>query len=817
MEKPDINRKPGPLDYERLKEYGLEYIQRISNKQWTDFNLHDPGVTILEALCFALTDLAYRTDFSLNDLLTPKGGDVPSLSGTLFPAHQILSHTPITSMDYRKFILESIPGIRNVWIEPMERSITIPPSLQHRTSNSAKIKGLYRIAVELQGEEYLLTDDRIRETVGRDAEGRYIEQFDQNYKITYQHYIRNFFLKHRNLCEDVEEVQILSPISVGICAEIKTEQNINYRQMLEEIYTKVYTYVSPSLSFYTLPELIKKGKTPEEMYQGLLPRYGLFVDMEELESLEKRTTLYISDILSILMKIPGVVGVSHVHFTIEDKDRDRVCFRGRNLMLKDHRRVLHFAPFSLSEGEGYAPNLNRISFLRNGFPIVPNLLPQCPSRKEGISLEHSTAVEFPIPAGRHRDVGHYYSFQHLFPKTYRMGYEGIPDSATNLRKAERMQLKGYLTFFDQLLADYLEQLNSLEAYFSVEECRGEIENTYFFHELDDSEIVEVEKLLKKESTVSRGAENRFLDLDRRNRLMDHLLARFNDSFADYSALAFLGSGQCNSFSEVFTRQEGIEDKKHLLRNYPTLSGTRSQAIDYTDPLGISGLERRILAKLGINKPNLRLAPPVVKTYVGSKGEVKRFFRDNRKDGYEKTFGIHIIEHLFLLPAGRLEKDNFLCLAVADDNMALVDDPYSLRATVLIPGWLDICQNMSFRQFVEETVLAEFPAHIAAKICWVDPLVMWRAEKAYKRYSELLSKQPFPKLGEGWEDWLKAQDSGIREMIVVFDQFRNIYPESKLPEEGKISEDDTSRLDFICLQDWSLEKGTNEWAFKKDRE
>ena len=38
----------------------------LSGRVWTDHNLHDPGITTLEILCYALTDLAYRTGFSVS-------------------------------------------------------------------------------------------------------------------------------------------------------------------------------------------------------------------------------------------------------------------------------------------------------------------------------------------------------------------------------------------------------------------------------------------------------------------------------------------------------------------------------------------------------------------------------------------------------------------------------------------------------------------------------------------------------------------------------------------------------------------------------
>ncbi|MCI5224583.1 MAG: hypothetical protein D3924_18435, partial [Candidatus Electrothrix sp. AR4] len=41
------------FEFAGLRRQGLEYAQQFSGELWTDYNLHDPGVTILEQLCFA--------------------------------------------------------------------------------------------------------------------------------------------------------------------------------------------------------------------------------------------------------------------------------------------------------------------------------------------------------------------------------------------------------------------------------------------------------------------------------------------------------------------------------------------------------------------------------------------------------------------------------------------------------------------------------------------------------------------------------------------------------------------------------------------
>ena len=48
------------MDFASLRQEALELIPRLAGENWTDYNTHDPGITILEQVCYALTDLAYR-------------------------------------------------------------------------------------------------------------------------------------------------------------------------------------------------------------------------------------------------------------------------------------------------------------------------------------------------------------------------------------------------------------------------------------------------------------------------------------------------------------------------------------------------------------------------------------------------------------------------------------------------------------------------------------------------------------------------------------------------------------------------------------
>jgi hypothetical protein len=55
--------------YQILRQIGLKYMQQLKGKKWIDYNSHDPGIIILEMLCYAMTDLAYRSDYKIEDIL----------------------------------------------------------------------------------------------------------------------------------------------------------------------------------------------------------------------------------------------------------------------------------------------------------------------------------------------------------------------------------------------------------------------------------------------------------------------------------------------------------------------------------------------------------------------------------------------------------------------------------------------------------------------------------------------------------------------------------------------------------------------------
>ncbi len=103
-------------NYGFLREEGMKYIESLSSNLWTDYNIHDPGITILEAICYAITDLGYRTSLPMQDLLAKEGMDYSEPIPPLFTARNILTNNPLTITDYRKMLVD-IEGVKNAWLE----------------------------------------------------------------------------------------------------------------------------------------------------------------------------------------------------------------------------------------------------------------------------------------------------------------------------------------------------------------------------------------------------------------------------------------------------------------------------------------------------------------------------------------------------------------------------------------------------------------------------------------------------------------------------------------------------------------------------
>lgn len=244
----DQNLLPKNLEnFTFLREKALEYIRNSAAETWTDHNVHDPGITILEALCYALADAGFRMNFPMQDLLADKQGGMPEKA--FYEAQEILPSHATTINDFRKILID-LPLIKNAWITPVlsetnglktdyekmfvyEKEsklllkngvgkLTISPAEKTDilNNNSIFILGLYAINIEFETQQFLgnIDNGSAFETILE------AEIFGEIY-----YEIKNWILllNNRNVLQTIADTYKSKPSDVTLEFEINTKNKYN--------------------------------------------------------------------------------------------------------------------------------------------------------------------------------------------------------------------------------------------------------------------------------------------------------------------------------------------------------------------------------------------------------------------------------------------------------------------------------------------------------------------------------------------------------------------------------------------------------------
>ena len=139
-----ISRKKSDaeFDFDTLRLEAIDHLQKLCGSNWTNFNIHDPGVTILEQIVFTLSEMGYKTSFGIEDYLVNDKGTIDFESQGMILPEKILPSAPITENDFAKALYLNIPEISNVQIKAngFKYKITIVPIGSQNAKLEASIK-----------------------------------------------------------------------------------------------------------------------------------------------------------------------------------------------------------------------------------------------------------------------------------------------------------------------------------------------------------------------------------------------------------------------------------------------------------------------------------------------------------------------------------------------------------------------------------------------------------------------------------------------------------------------------------------------------
>lgn len=615
-------QKSKPLRADAIKEKWRDELQKLSNKYWTDFNTHDPGITLMEQLCFAIAELFKRANTPIQNLLNSQSRKKrESINNAFYDAVEILPTNPVTLDDYRILIIDRVQYVQNAWIEPVR-------------DNMQGVQGLYRILLQI--------DETARTETG-------IQRIKEA--------VFALFNQHRNLCEDLESIQILDIDRLEIFADIDISSEVIAEEILAEILFRLEDHVNPSIQFYTLDELLEKGYTVDDAFDGPVPVHGLILK-QELRPMTQE--VYVSKLIEIIQGIEGVRRITYFRVDINGipVDNDIIAIRQNTYPVLDmdtiDERFSESGDYPLQFFRG---TLNYDLDLNTANQLLYSLYARYKKGYQMKLLYHEKDYPSTISL---KEVAHYNSIQNSLPLTYGVNALGLPDyaRATRERLAMVKQLRGYLLFFEQALANYLAQLANVRKLFSIDK---DIKQTYYSHIPEN--LPGIQDLIKtktiEEFNEQVAALTQDLDpfVDRRNRFLDHLLSRFGEQFSTDFLLKvshYVGVGTDDK--DYSPELELINAKIEFLQNYIDISRNRGKGFDYLgeslEHWNVSGLEKRASLLLNIKEVG---NSSLLSAFDGRQDDNDEFdaldtFLDfvsnDTNEGFIRLDSLHELEHNF---------------------------------------------------------------------------------------------------------------------------------------------------------------------------
>jgi len=105
--------------YSRLQEQIQDWLQRLCYNRWTDFNVHDPGVTLADTLAYALYEIEYLFDSTFEKYLNIQPGKEEDYRKKgLLPKEEITSPAVVTPEDYQQLILNTVEEVQQCQVIP---------------------------------------------------------------------------------------------------------------------------------------------------------------------------------------------------------------------------------------------------------------------------------------------------------------------------------------------------------------------------------------------------------------------------------------------------------------------------------------------------------------------------------------------------------------------------------------------------------------------------------------------------------------------------------------------------------------------------
>ncbi len=798
-------RQARSTGFERLRAAGLVHLQSTSGLVWTDHNVHDPGITLLESLCFALTELAYRAEFPVADLLTGPDGQIDYTDLALHPPQRALPCHALTAADHRRRLLDLTPGLDDVRLEVRQPGVL---SLQIKLSDT----GDWSVLPQMP------SDNPVARLAART------------------------WRAERPLGEDLApQLEKVVERTCDLWATLEMGGSADAAQVVAEVYARAAAWVDRVARLATRRDLVEQGLSLDQIHDGPEALHGFTVAEQRRQAATSdgrpdgdADLLYVDDIVEQVRQVRGVKAVLDLYLQTEQGVAVRSVLPwagpGWALRLRVPGRPGGTAPFGVTlQRRAHQLELDPADVWRR----VQDLRAVVRGERQHAARSLKEEETARLPKGRHRPPGNYVSLQHHLPAVYGVGAHGVPPSYGRERQAKAQQLQAYLMLFDQTLANGLAQLSHLHELFSARQAGR---RTVWWQVLRESQtqgepqVPGLGQLMDASPQAYEDDVLRPLDeaTRRRHQLLDHLLA-LNGEVPAQNAMRL----HCDHLDDQETEALLLRNKAAWLKDVVMLARMRSRGFNDAlsswprpghedkDPYNTSGLARRVALLLGFERAHARrLAGAAVHRcrHAALQGALKLvaagtgllraaatrgrlsvvrgqqaqrhdlWLRPDEAEGtqplhlarcasllraqrmqrwlraaalrwQDRSEGLHLVEHVLLRPTDKaLGRNLDECGGSAW---------YTQRVTAVFPDWTVRTAKTAFRSLAQETLRLNCPAHLLPGQLWLGPRDMHEFEQLYGAWLEsrrhwlldpsLKGASELDRLAAGVRAWLQAAE------------------------------------------------------------
>jgi len=491
---------------QELKQLALAQIQTLDGA-WTDHNVSDPGIAMLDALSLGMAELSQRLQLPIAQLLAEQR--FSKEYQPLHSAEKVLPASPVTKNDWRILFLD-LEGVANVTLNlaPTEASNTSQQRFDDTSSHcfanefdeavkpkaiAARGNVLYQVTVDLEPgllafENAGLSAEQKNayESKREDEKAEFVADIVKN--RTRKNVYRRF-LDHRQSNQDISEIVIREQRAVTIELSLKLDAVDQPLLLIAQVLMQLRQQINPLMQWQDRQQLHNEGMGASAIYDGPLTQHGRLT-VEQLAQQSPQEKIVTADVLASLENIDGLVAVTHLHYVNNNNNN--------NNSNNNNQSVRAFSLSTISWQ--YEPNEGvddkGIQWVLDVEKTYENLLIELDGQSYPLPSWQvfKQGGEYSLPARRRPSaptaigadvmgqstlqpnlqcLSEYQSIQQYFPACYKLLEKRLDQPASSEEWVGIMQLKGYLALYEQVLADQFKQLEAYTHLFSLPQWKND--------------------------------------------------------------------------------------------------------------------------------------------------------------------------------------------------------------------------------------------------------------------------------------------------------------------------------------------------------